>query len=651
MCGVAGYMHLNRERTADIRLLSRMTGRIHHRGPDDTGFYVNENVALGACRLSIIDLAGGHQPLSNGDGSCWVAYNGEIYNFLPLRDDLLARGHRFRTRCDTEVLVHAYEEYGLDFVERLEGMFAFALWDKRARRLVLARDRIGIKPLYYTRVNETLVFGSEIKVILEYPGIERQVDLHALDNILTFEYNPSPRTIFAGIEKLPAGHLLVVDDNGSFHQRRYWDLVARAPRARSLPEAVDAVRSELQRAVRSHLMSDVPLGVFLSGGMDSSTLVALMCSAQTGPVKTFSIGFKDGGDYDELTFARIVAEHFHTDHHELVMEPKALDILPDLVWHLEEPIADEAALPLYFLSSMAKEHVKVVLVGDGGDELFAGYNRYFLYQRVGQYSQVPKSLRRAFVEPLIRTLRQPAGNGPAATVVRRAKKLLDVADQPEAMRFSIWNRILAEEEKLGIYSRDFLAAAAAASPFEYHRHHFLSTEFTDPISRSQYVDLKTYLVDCLLLKSDKVTSAFSLECRVPLLDSRLVELVASLPAEYKYRHGRTKYILREAMRGVLPRSIVDRGKQGFVLPLGRWFNTDLLGFAREVLLDSRTLQRGYLEGPGLRRFLNGMTPIDDRYARRLYALLMFEIWNRVFVDHVESTREPAVPVHLGEVRN
>ncbi|MGH9197545.1 MAG: asparagine synthase-related protein, partial [Acidimicrobiia bacterium] len=252
--------------------------------------------------------------------------------------------------------------------------------------------------------------------------------------------------------------------------------------------------------------------------------------------------------------------------------------------------------------------------------------------------------------PLIRTLPQPAGNGPAATFVRRAKKLLDVADQPEGMRFSIWNRILAQEEKLSIYSQDFLQAAAAASPFNYHRQYFADTEFTDPISRAQYVDLKAYLVDCLLLKSDKVTSAFSLECRVPLLDSRLVELVASLPAEYKYRHGRTKHVLREAMRDVLPRSIVDRGKQGFILPLGRWFNTDLLGFAREVLLDSRTLQRGYFESSGLRRFLNGMTLVDDRYARRLYALLMFEMWNRVFVDRLEAPQEPTVPAHLGEIR-
>ena len=322
MCGIAGYFHLDRDRKGELRLLSRMTSRIRHRGPDDTGLYVKENVAFGTCRLSIIDLAGGHQPLSNEDGSCWVAYNGEIYNFLSLRDDLISRGHQFRTKCDTEVLVHAYEDYGLDFVTRLNGMFAFVLWDERARQLVLGRDRIGIKPLYYARTDNSVVFGSEVKSILEYPGIERQVDLHALDNILTFEYNPSPQTIFAGIQKVPAGHLLVVDEKGGCRLERYWDLANGEEEDHEFTEVVEKLSFELARAVTSHLMSDVPLGVFLSGGMDSSTIVALMSQVKAGPIKTFSIGFKDGDDYNELVHARAVAEYFHTDHHEFVMEPE-----------------------------------------------------------------------------------------------------------------------------------------------------------------------------------------------------------------------------------------------------------------------------------------------------------------------------------------
>ena len=641
MCGIAGYLHLDRERKAEARLLSRMVDRIRHRGPDDTGLYVMGNVALGACRLSIIDLAGGHQPLCNEDGSCWVAYNGEIYNFLALRDELIGCGHQFRTKCDTEVLVHAYEEYGLEFITKLHGMFAFALWDERARCLILGRDRIGIKPLYYTRVDNTLLFGSEIKSILEYPGIERRVDLHALDNMLTFEYNPSPQTIFAGIQKVPAGHLLVVNGKVGCRLQRYWDVEARDLEVGTLPDAVERLRSKLEGAVAGHLMSDVPLGVFLSGGVDSSTIVALMSRAEVGPIKTFSIGFKDGKDYDELAFARTVAAHFHTDHHEFVLEPKAVEILPDLVWHLEEPIADEAALPLYFLSSMAKDHVKVVLVGDGGDELFAGYNRYYLYRAVGRYTQMPRSLRKGLVEPLIDAVPRLDGNGPAAALVRRAKKLLEVAYQPEEVRFSAWNRILPDEMKQQLYSRDFLQTAAAANPFKYHHQYFASSGFSDPISRGQYVDLKTYLVDCLLLKSDKVTSAFSLECRVPLLDGPLVEYVTSLPAQYKYRRGRSKHILREAMRGLLPRSILERGKQGFILPIGRWFKTDLLRFACEVLLDSRTLQRGYFDGRGLRQMLDGTTHADDRHARQLYALLLFEIWNRMFVDRTETPQRPS----------
>jgi asparagine synthase (glutamine-hydrolysing) len=539
------------------------------------------------------------------------------------------------------VLVHAYEEYGLDFVTKLNGMFAFALWDARRQHLIIGRDRVGIKPLYYTQVDGTVIFGSEIKSILEYPGVERRVDLHALDNILTFEYNPSPRTIFAGVQKIPAGHLLLVDSKTGCRLQRYWELETGGPEARDFPEEVERLRSELQRAVKSHLMSDVPLGVFLSGGMDSSSIVALMSQMKAGPIKTFSIGFKDGEGYNELACARTVAKHFHTDHQEFVMEPNSVDVLSDLVWHLEEPIADEAALPLYFLSSMAKDHVKVVLVGDGGDELFAGYNRYFLYHTVSRYTQIPGNLRKGLIEPLIHAMPRLDGNGPAATFVRRAKKLLEVAYQPEELRFSIWNRIFPEEAKQELYSADLLQAITTVSPFEYHHQHFASSGFVDPISRSQYVDLKTYLVDCLLLKSDKITSAFSLECRVPLLDGPLVEYVASLPPRYKYRGKQTKYILREAMRGLLPPAIVDRGKQGFILPMGRWFQTDLLSFAREVLLDRRTLQRGYFNAQGLRRTLDGMTSSDDRYARRLYALLLFEMWNRVFVDRTEAPKETA----------
>ena len=593
MCGIAGYFHFDRERKAQSRLLWRMTGRIHHRGPDDTRLYIKENVALGACRLSIIDLAGGHQPISNEDGSCWVAYNGEIYNFVSLREELISCGHQFRTKCDTEVLVHAYEDYGLEFVNKLNGMFAFALWDGRARRLVLGRDRIGIKPLYYTEVDNSLVFGSEIKSILEYPGVETRVDLHALDNILTFEYNPSPQTIFAGIRKLPAGHLLIIDEKSGCRLKRYWDLTVEEQGEGEPAGAVEKLRSELERAITSHLMTEVPLGVFLSGGMDSSTIVALMSRVEAGPIKTFSIGFKDGQGYDELTFARTVANHFHTDHYEFVLEPRSVDVLPDLVWHLEEPIADEAALPLYFLCSMAKEHVKVVLVGDGGDEVFAGYGRYYWYHAVNRYTKLPGYFRKQLLEPLIRTLPSVNGNGAVAALVRRAKRLPEVAYQPEERRFSIWNRILADEVKREIYSEDFLRAAMAASPFDYHCEHFAGCGFTHPISRAQYVDLKSYLVDCLLLKSDKVTSAFSLECRVPLLDGPLVEYAASLPAAYKYRNGRSKHIMREAMRGLLPSSIVDRGKQGFILPIGKWFEKDLTAFAHEVLLDRRTLQRGY----------------------------------------------------------
>jgi asparagine synthase (glutamine-hydrolysing) len=637
VCGIAGYLHYEQQRSVDPVLVSRMLQAISHRGPDDQGVYCNRNVGIGARRLSIIDLDGGHQPVSNEDASCWVAYNGEVYNFLLLRRELIARGHTFKTLCDTEVIVHAYEEYGLDFVRHFNGMFAFALWDGSRQRLILARDRIGIKPLYYAETDRTLIFASEVKSILQYPGFHSAANPNSLDNLLTFEYNPDQNSLFFNVKKVPAGHLAIIE-RGALRLQRYWDLKESSVPPPTLAEAVAGVRDKLTQAVSSHLMSDVPLGVFLSGGMDSSSIVALMSQMHTGAIKTFSIGFSDGEDYNELEFARQVAQHFHTDHHEYVLEPKVVDTIPHLIWHLEEPIADEAALPLYHLSSMAKEHVKVVLVGDGGDETFAGYNRYFVYRHVGLYTRLPRLLRKGLVEPMVGALPLQPGNGLAATLTRRAKKLVEVAYQPEEIRFSTWNRVLSDEVKAQIYSKEYRDLLDESRPFERHRQFFADSMYSDPISRSQYVDIKTYLVDCLLLKSDKVTSAFSLECRVPFLDGPLLEYVMSLPAHYKYRGRQTKSILREAMRGLLPDPIRLRKKQGFILPFGRWFKNGLLEFAREILLDSRSRQRGYFDSGGLERLLSGRQGMDDRSARAIYALLTFEFWNRMFIDRPVASR-------------
>lgn len=641
MCGIAGYLHHEQQRPVNRVLVSSMLEAIGHRGPDDQGIYCTRNVGIGVRRLSIIDLDGGHQPISNEDASCWVAYNGEIYNFLSLRDDLIARGHRFKTLCDTEVIVHAYEEYGLDFVQHFNGMFAFALWDSNRQRLVLARDRIGIKPLYYAETDRSLIFASEVKSILRYPGFRSAANPNSLDNLLTFEYNPDQDSLFLNVKKVPAGNLAIVE-RGALRLQRYWDLKGPSGPLPTPAEAVAGVRDNLTQAVSSHLMSDVPLGVFLSGGMDSSSIVALMSQMHTGAIKTFSIGFSDGEEYNELEFARQVAQHFHTDHHEYVLEPQVVDTIPDLIWHLEEPIADEAALPLYHLSSMAKEHVKVVLVGDGGDETFAGYNRYFVYQQVGLYTRLPRLLRKGLVEPMVGALPPQAGNGLAATLTRRAKKLVEVAYQPEEIRFSTWNRVLSEEAKAQLYSKEYRGVLDGSRPFERHRQAFADSMYNDPISRSQYVDIKTYLVDCLLLKSDKVTSAFSLECRVPFLDGPLLEYVMSLPAHYKYHGQQTKSILREAMRGVLPDSIRLRKKQGFILPFGRWFKNGLLEFAREILLDTRSRQRGYFDSAGLERLLSGKQGMDDRWARAIYALITFEFWNRMFIDRPAAGRINAV---------
>jgi asparagine synthase (glutamine-hydrolysing) len=575
MCGIAGVYETTHRGSDGAAGVRRMTGALAHRGPDAEGFLIDGPLALGVRRLSIIDLKTGHQPLANEDKSIWVVFNGEIYNYRELTEVLLARGHRFATASDTEVLVHLYEEYGEHCVRWLRGMFAFAIWDQRERSLFLARDRLGIKPLYYADTPWGLAFASELKAIALCPWVSRAVSPDALFAYLQYGYVPDPLTICEGVRKLPPGHTLTVAEGRAGAPRRYWD-PARFFRNGSAPareeEAAEALWARLESAVRSHLVSDVPVGAFLSGGIDSSTVVAIMAQEASGPIQTFSVGFREAG-YNELPYARRVAEFFGTEHHELVVEADDLAVLEDVLSALDEPFADPSAIPTYLVSQLARQHVTVVLSGDGGDELFAGYDRYLVDHRRRYFGMFGDAglggpLRRASDALPEGT---PGKNYLYNLSLPRMERYLDTISLFPARAISN----LLEPEL--IRSAPSLDAARAAG------------EGLDPLSRLQDFDLRTYLPGDILTKVDRMSMANSLEARVPLLDHPLVEFACGVPARLRLRSGQTKYLLKRALTGRVPEEIVTRPKQGFAVPLESWFSDRLSGFFRDQLGDASRL--------------------------------------------------------------
>ncbi len=623
MCGIAGIVSATRESNISEALVHHMCEQIVYRGPDDEGLYVADGAGLGMRRLSIIDLAGGHQPVFNEDRTSWIVFNGEIYNFPELRPQLEGRGHRFRTHTDTEVIIHLYEEMGADCVKKLRGMFALAIYDKTQRKLTLARDRLGKKPLHYALHNGNLYFASEIKSILAVAPELAQVNSQALLEYLYYGYVPDPITAFTGIHKLPPGHLLEFED-GQVHIRQYWDLPQYNTHApKSEEECLEELEHRLLEATKIRLISDVPLGAFLSGGTDSSTVVAMMARASAGPVKTFSIGFKKD-DFNEAHYARLVANKFGTEHHEMILDPRVVETVEHLTSSLEEPFGDSSMLPTYYVSQMARQHVTVALSGDGGDEMFAGYDRYGIHAGRRIFEHIPDWARKFFRDRIFPRL--PIG-------MRGRAYSYNVSLSWQERYVDGLSFVPGFERDLPLLSDGFRDVLRRSDdPGNALRRFFTHSPARDPVSQLLYVDTKTYLVGDILTKVDRMSMLNSLEVRVPILDHVFVEWVAGLPFQWKLRGNRQKYIFRKlAERVGVPREVLYRQKQGFSLPLVYWMRNELKDMLM-VLLEPRTLGRGYFNAEGVRKLMDDHLLRGKTMTGRIWRLLMFELWHRNFLE-------------------
>jgi asparagine synthase (glutamine-hydrolysing) len=625
MCGICGIVSRDGA-PVEAAALGRMATALAHRGPDDHGLHVAGGAGLGHRRLAIIDLTpDGHQPMANEDGTVHVVFNGEIYNFLELRPHLEKRGHRFRSRSDTEVILHLYEEHGTDCLRHLRGMFAFAIWDAPRRRLFAARDRLGKKPLYYARTPGGLLFASEIKGVLAEGSVPRRPHAEALHHYLTYQCVPSPLTAFEGIERLPPAHFLIYE-GGGLRVERYWRL-AYGPKLRA-PDAELAaeLRERLREAVRLRLVSDVPLGAFLSGGVDSSAVVALMSEAGGGPVRTFSIGFTEE-EFDELPYARQVAERFGTRHTEWVVEPRALEILPRLVWHFDEPFADPSAIPTWHVSRLAREQVTVALNGDGGDEAFAGYGRYLANDRTWRLEQ--SAPRRAYrrARALAGAIRRAARRRTLPRGLRRALGRVS-PEMENALRLCHFS----PEEKEALYSPAFAAAVGGIDSFALLFAAAAASGAADFLDRTLAADVALYLPDDLLVKVDVASMAHALEARSPFLDHELMEFAARLPVDLKIRGGVGKYLLKRALADILPEPVLRRRKMGFGVPLARWFRGELREFVSDTLLGGRALARGYFRPAAVRALVEEHLRGREDRSNHLWDLTMLELWHRTFID-------------------
>jgi asparagine synthase (glutamine-hydrolysing) len=610
-----------------------MTDTLVHRGPDDEGFYTSREVGLGHRRLSIIDLSTGHQPIANEDETVWVVFNGEIYNYLELRNDLESRGHIFQTGSDTEAIVHLYEEQGEACFQFLRGMFAIAIWDERKKNLLLARDRVGKKPLFYYHDGAQLVFGSEIKAILQVPGISRDVDLEALSDYFSFLYVPAPKSIFKGIRKILPGHYLVVSRKG-VRETKYWDISFVETDDLTEERWCERLLETLQEAVRLRLMSEVPLGAFLSGGVDSSAVVAMMQSATEGPVITSSIGF-DEKEFNELPYARTVASEFRTDHHEQIVRPDAVAIVEKLAWHYDEPFADSSAVPTYYVSKTAREHVTVALSGDGGDENFAGYRRYYFDQRENWVRNwLPTGIRR----PVFGALASLYPKADWAPQIFRGKATFqNLARCPVEAYFRSVSGC-QPELKLSLLHPDIKSQLRSYDSVDILRDYYDKADTNDLLSRVQYVDIKTYLADDILAKVDRASMANSLEVRAPILDHKFMELAARIPTSLKLRGMEGKYIFKKALERYLPSSILYRRKMGFAVPLAQWFRGELKEMAHETIF-SRKYDAFLNRATQERIWSEHQKGLRDR-STELWTIFMFRLWQRKFMTACSNTTDP-----------
>jgi asparagine synthase (glutamine-hydrolysing) len=635
MCGIAGKLSLEPDGRVDAVTVRRMCRVLAHRGPDDEGVHVDRELGMGMRRLKIIDLATGRQPMTNEDGTVWTVFNGEIYNYRELRSALERAGHRFVTNSDTEVIVHGYEEYGEDFVNRLTGMFAIAVWDARRRTLILARDRLGIKPLYYLVDRRRLVFASEIKALLQ-DGVPRDVDPQALHDYLALGYVPGPRSIFGAIRKVQAGHLVVCTQDGAV-ERRYWRLTYPAAPTAPRPEAgyAEELRALLKSVTADHLLSDVPLGVFLSGGVDSSTLVALMRELGVDPLRTFSIGFAERS-YNELDYARVVAHAFGTDHHEMVVRPDAATLLPELVRSFDEPFADSSAIPVSCVSRLARQQVTVALSGEGGDEVFGGYVTYRAYKVANLYRHLPAAVTR-LMPALVRRL--PTSHR-RVSFDYKAKRFVEGALLSPADAHCWWKLIFNPDAAATLY--------AAVPPFvgdasRLYRESWESCGATDALTRLQHIDLSVYLPDDLLVKADRMSMAASLEVRVPFVDHRIVEFAASLPPGLKVRRLTTKYILKRAMAGAVPARILSGKKRGFNVPIAAWLVRELREMVHDVLSETRVRRAGFFDPAAVSALIRAHEARQADYSRNIYALLMFSLWCDEYLRHPVDDQPTEAP--------
>ncbi|MBC8032345.1 MAG: asparagine synthase (glutamine-hydrolyzing) [Pyrinomonadaceae bacterium] len=626
MCGIVGIVHGDRT-DVDQPLLARMCDAIRHRGPDDDGFYFNGPAGLGMRRLSIIDVAGGHQPIHNQDRTAWIVFNGEIYNYRELREKLEKLGHTFYTNSDTEAIVHTYDQYGADCPKHLRGMFAFAIWDERTEELFIARDRVGKKPLLYAHVNGKFIFGSEFSALLQHPAIGKNIDTEALHHYLSFMCVPAPLTAYKAIRKLEPAHSLRWR-KGEIRIERYWQPDFTQKLKIDEHEAGEQAIEVLRDAVQVRLMSEVPLGAFLSGGIDSSAVVALMSEVSAEPVKTFSIGFEEQ-DFSELHHARRVAEHVGADHHEFIVRPDALEVLPTLVEHYGEPYADSSAIPTYYVARETRKHVTVALNGDGGDESFAGYERYAAMRLAERYRRIPAVLRESVVRQAIDLIPSSATK---RSRIKDVQRFLGAASLPKAERYLRWVSVFDTTAKLDLYSSNFWHETQNLQAGEMLDPWFARANGSGIVDTALLADIMTYLPNDLLVKVDIATMAVSLEARSPFLDHKVIEFAASLPEKYKLRGLTTKYLLKQILKKLLPQENLNRRKMGFGVPIGHWFRGQLQPFLRETILSEKALKRGLFKPEAVKQMVELHTRGERDHSNQLWTLLMLELWFQRFID-------------------
>lgn len=627
MCGITGLLYKDGTKP-EKRLVQAMSRTLYHRGPDEEGYYFDSCIGFGIQRLKVIDLNTGTQPIHNEDKTIWTILNGEIYNYKDLKKTLINKGHKFYTKSDTETIVHAYEEWGLNFAEHLNGIFGLALWDKNNQRFILARDRLGVKPLYYYDTPNMVIFGSEIKAILLHPDVQADIDFEAFSNYFHFAYTPAPLTMFKNIKKLLPGHILVFE-KGMTRITKYWDVQYKIEEHFSEQDWLKKLDSLMKSAVKKQLISDVPVGLFLSGGIDSSILAYLISQVSEHSIKTFSIAYKEK-HYDESGYAKLVADHFHTDHYEFVVQPDIIETLPKIVEHLDEPLANSTALATLLLSELTKKKVTVALNGAGGDEIFGGYDRHRRENFLYRYTKIPKVLRTLILTVIDKLI--PGSNENITDFKRRVRMITNSANMSLSNRYIEWTSVLSADCREMILTDNKLYSNSLEDSLVYIKSYFNNSNIDD-LSKMLYVDTKTYLVDDILTMTDNMSMAHGLEIRVPFLDHEVVEFAATIPAKYKVKSGRSKYLLRNYLAKTLPKDIWDRPKQGFNVPISSWFRKDkYFEYAMDTILNNRNRNRGLFNVNGIENILIEHKNGNKDYGDAIWLLLNFELWCQRYLD-------------------